>query len=127
MGARFRLDQLPEHVQAQVAKQLYGDTNPNSKPSGAVVECGPGDGSLATPKAKAGDTAKYLVRIKSYRVRLLDEDNLCGKWHCDSLRYAGLLPSDTPDKAHITICQEKVAHKVDQRTEVTISYPWHSS
>jgi hypothetical protein len=127
MGARFRLDQLPEHVQAQVSKQLYGNPSPDNPASSPVVERTLSDGPLAAPKAKEGDTAKYLVRIKSYRVRLLDEDNLCGKWFVDALRYASILPSDTPDKAHIEICQEKVAHKVDQRTEITISYPWHSS
>jgi len=78
------------------------------------------NGPLAAGQAKEGDPAFYLVRITSFRSRLIDSDNLCGKWHCDSLRYAGILPSDAPDKALIQTTQVKVP-KGQERTEITIN------
>lgn len=61
------------------------------------------------------------MRVTSYRVRLLDEDNLCEKFHVDCCRYAGILPSDAPDKAHIVVTQKKVAKKAEQKTLVEIT------
>ena len=76
--------------------------------------------SLATVKAQEGDTRFRVVRVKSFRVRLLDSDNLVPKWHIDSLRYAGILPSDAPDRARIETSQEKVGSKAEERTEIEI-------
>lgn len=50
-------------------------------------------------------SAEYLVRVTSVRKRLLDEDNLCEKFHIDGLRYAGLLPDDAPAKCRIETTQ----------------------
>lgn len=76
--------------------------------------------SLATSQAQKGDTRFRIVRVKSFRVRLLDSDNLVPKWHIDSLRYAGILPSDAPDRARIETSQEKVRSKAEERTEIEI-------
>ena len=76
--------------------------------------------SLATIKAQESDTRFRVVRVKSFRVRLLDSDNLVPKWHIDSLRYAGILPSDAPDRARIETSQEKVGSKAEERTEIEI-------
>ena len=75
---------------------------------------------LAASAPQNRDTRKRLVRIKSFRVRLLDEDNLCAKFHVDSLRYAGLLPGDDPNQARIQVSQEKVAHRHQERTEIFV-------
>jgi hypothetical protein len=87
----------------------------------AVVERYLRDGPLAKGEAEGGDQRKFLVRFTSYRVRLLDEDNLCEKYHCDLLRYCGLLRDDEPGQARIVTTQEKVRTKAEERTEVEIS------
>ena len=76
--------------------------------------------SLAKGKAEERHPAFYVVRVKSFRVRLIDTDNLVPKWHVDALRYAGVLPDDAPDRARIETCQEKVRSKSEERTEIEI-------
>lgn len=101
----------------------YASTLPdqNNDPTPAPkLECRPRTRALAKSKAKDGDSTCYLVRVVSFRVRLLDEDNLCEKWHVDALRYAGILPDDAPGKARIETRQEKVGSKAEERTEITV-------
>lgn len=70
---------------------------------------------------KAGGEKRFVLRITRYATRLLDEDNLAGsKLLTDQLRYAGIIPSDAPDKLKIINDQVKVAHKAQERTEVEI-------
>ncbi len=76
--------------------------------------------ALAAPQVKGPDTAKFLVRVTSFRRRLLDEDNLAVKFHVDCCRYAGLIPSDAPSQTHVEARQEKVKDKDSERTEITI-------
>ena len=64
---------------------------------------------------------RILVRVTSIRNRLLDEDNLCEKYHVDLCRYAGALPDDTPDKVKIEVCQRKAAKGERERTEIVIN------
>lgn len=66
-----------------------------------------------------GET-RFVVRITSRRVRLLDEDNLCEKFLVDGLRYAGIIPDDAPDRCRIITTQKKVAHFRDETTEIAI-------
>ncbi len=84
------------------------------------LERGAETGPLATRPAQAFHPGKYFVRIISYRCVLLDEDNLCGKFLVDSLRYAALLPADSPDRCRIIATQEKVRTKKEERTEIQI-------
>lgn len=90
------------------------------QPSCPVMERPASDESLAAPQGKTSDSGRYLVRVVSYRTRLLDEDNLAEKYHVDACRYAGLIPADSPDRTTIQVTQEKVATKEQERTEVTI-------
>lgn len=76
---------------------------------------------LAAGKAEKGHPRKFLVRVTSFRRRLLDEDNLCEKYHVDCCRYSGLLAEDAPGQARIVTSQEKVSRKEDERTEIEIS------
>lgn len=50
------------------------------------------------------------MRITRKASRLLDADNLAGgcKPLIDQVRYAGLIPDDSPDKVEISFTQEKV-------------------
>lgn len=75
---------------------------------------------LAARKAQGINPARFLVRVTSYRVRLLDEDNLCAKYVVDCCRYAGLIPGDSPATTQIATGQEKVRSKAEERTEVEI-------
>ncbi len=121
----FSLDRLTHAQQAEAMKQLHPHANihPDSKTPSSVVERRSGDEPLAQAQAKAGYSGKYLVRVVSFRRRLLDEDNLCSKYHIDALRYASILPSDAPDQCRIETTQIKVETKEQERTEITITYP----
>ena len=50
------------------------------------------------------------MRITRQATRLLDADNLAGgcKPLIDQLRYAGLIPDDSPEQVEITFTQTKV-------------------
>lgn len=85
-----------------------------------VVERSAGVGTLGPKKTKAVDPRKFLVRVTSFRRRLLDIDNLCEKFHVDCCRYAGILPSDAPGQTKIEVSQQKVASKEEERTEIEI-------
>ncbi len=86
----------------------------------AIVECGVGVGTLATGEAKEQHSGKFLVRVTSRRRRLIDEDNLCEKFHVDCCRYAGLLPGDDPEQARIEVRQEKVGKCEAEETVIEI-------
>ncbi len=91
----------------------------DSRPD-AFVECGSGNGSLAAGKVKKADGAKFLVRVVSVRRRLLDEDNLCEKYHVDLCRYAGVVPCDSPERCQIQTTQRKAAKGETERTEIEV-------
>lgn len=108
-SADFIRLQLPVPGQA-----LY----PTSSP---IMERDSGDGALAAGATEKTDSGKFLVRVTSYRRRLLDEDNLAEKFHVDCCRYAGLLPDDAPDRCRIETTQQKVRSKEEERTLIEIS------
>lgn len=76
--------------------------------------------SVAAPKGKAANPNRRLVRLTSYRLRLLDERNLTDKWFVDSLVYAGILYSDAPKDCQVEVEQCKVEFAAEERTEITI-------
>lgn len=86
----------------------------------AILERHLCDGPLAKGQTENGHPRKFLVRVTSFRVRLLDEDNLCEKYHVDCCRYSGLLRADDPSQARIVTAQEKVRKKSEERTEIVI-------
>lgn len=65
------------------------------------------DGTLGQSQSEEGYTAKFLVRVTAVRKRLIDEDNLCEKYHVDCLRYAGIIRDDEPAETHIEVRQRK--------------------
>jgi hypothetical protein len=79
-----------------------------------------GDGALGKVPVQRETGGRFLVVVKSFRKRLLDEDNLCCKYHVDLLRYSGVIPADTPGTAKIQVCQEKVGPKEPERTVLTV-------
>lgn len=77
----------------------------------AELERNPGNGTLGARQIQMPASGRFLVRLTSVRTRLLDEDNLCEKYHVDCCRYAGLLPGDGPGTTQIQTRQEKAEPK----------------
>jgi hypothetical protein len=61
------------------------------------------------PRKEKGEE-RITLRITRSSTRLLDADNFAGgcKPLIDQLRYAGLIPDDSPEKVEITFTQRKV-------------------
>jgi len=113
----FSLTDLPAHLHGQVIAQLH----PKDSRQTPVLESDLRDGALGKGKAKEGHTGRVLVRVTSFRVRLLDEDNLCEKYHVDCCRYAGLLSGDDPSQAKIETGQQKVKRKDQEHVLIEIT------
>lgn len=86
----------------------------------AVVEPNPCDAPLDAQKVQGQPDARILVRVTSVRRRLLDEDNLCEKFHVDLCRYAGVIPDDAPDRVKIEVTQRKAQPKEEEHTLIEI-------
>lgn len=76
---------------------------------------------LAKKKAPTGNEARFRVCITSFRRRLCDPDNLCGKAYVDCCRHYGFIPDDNAAVMDYSIRQEKVLKKEDERTEIEIT------
>lgn len=72
---------------------------------------------------KESNAGRSVVRITSFRRRLLDKDNLYGgvKFFVDSLRYAQLIPNDSVTDIELEVVQEKVQSEEEERTEILIT------
>lgn len=92
--------------------------NPKPKRNKKAAFQGPDQG-------KAPSLPRITIRITGFRVQPLDPDNFSGscKDLIDGLRHAGLIFGDEWDKIIYIPDQRKVAHKIDERTEVEIIYP----
>ncbi len=66
------------------------------------------DGALVEAQAKKIAPRNVLVRVTSFRTCLLDEDNLCEKYHVDLCRYAGIIHGDSPATTRIEVAQAQV-------------------
>ena len=77
--------------------------------------------TLGSPQLEEEDSSvrpgRYRVEVISHRKRLIDTDNLCPKFHIDALRYAGLIPDDSPE--HIELVVRQVRSK-ENKTEIVI-------
>jgi hypothetical protein len=99
------------------------DDHHHGKASSPEPQCSAVTEPLAAAETQKVHPGLILVRITSYRQRLLDIDNLMPKWHLDCCRYGNLIPDDNPKAIEFSCSQIKVARKTDQRTEVEITYP----
>jgi hypothetical protein len=82
----------------------------------AKLESNLGNAPLAAEEIQRPSGERLLVRVTSIRRRLLDEDNLCEKYHVDLCRYAGIIPCDSPDKIKIEVCQFKAGRGEQEKT-----------
>lgn len=71
-------------------------------------------------KGEEGNPSRIRVSVTSFRTALCDPDNLCPKYFIDCLRYAQIIPNDTSRDIALTVLQEKVATKAEERTEIEI-------
>jgi hypothetical protein len=119
MSGRRQIGDYPESIQQQIALLLH----PNGSSPGPLPQPPVLHDPLEQAKGKTKDSGRTIVRVVSYRRRLLDEDNLCPKYFIDGLRYASLLQKDSPESCHIQIAQVRVRVKADERTEITVTSP----
>ena len=78
---------------------------------------------LGEDEGEESDTARFHVRITSFRKRLLDFDNLAGgtKYFTDCLRYAEYITEDSPDQITIENIQKKAKK---EKTVIEIFDRW---
>ena len=86
----------------------------------AKLERNPGNGTLGQIQIQKGIGQRFLVRVTSFRRRLLDEDNLAEKFTVDLCRYAGALPCDSAGETEIKVAQQKVGSKEPEFVRVEI-------
>lgn len=77
----------------------------------------------ASGKEKSDE--RIVLSYVLYRVWLLDPDNAVGatKTITDCLCEVGLIPDDSETEIDLTVTQEKVRHRYEQKTVVNITYP----
>lgn len=97
------------------ARNPVGGTAQGAQPERAVRH-----EPMAEAQRKESHSSRVSVRITSFRRRLIDPDNLCGKFFTDCLRYAGIIKDDTSKHITLTVTQEQVASKTDERTEILV-------
>ena len=79
---------------------------------------------MGTDQGEGPGKARITLRVRSLRTRLLDADNLAGgsKFFVDAIRRMGLVPEDDPESVALEFAQQKVSHKDQEETVVTIIY-----
>jgi len=82
-----------------------------------------GNEPLEADQAQEGDSPRILLRYVSVRKRLCDEDNLVSKFHTDLLRYAKLIPEDSPGVCKIETAQRKVRKGEEEHVQITLIFP----
>lgn len=77
---------------------------------------------LRETRPQEKDSGRYVICITSFRKRQCDEDNLCEKFHVDTLRYSGAIPVDSPDQTSIITCQKKIGKGQEEYTLIEVYY-----
>lgn len=112
----------PPATNIRSARKARGKANLVVEDPGQVadVERRAWNAALVSTQAQVAHSGRFLVRVISHRRNLLDEDNLCEKYHIDGLRYSGLLPSDDPGRTHIEVSQQKAEPGAEEEVEIEI-------
>ena len=76
--------------------------------------------ALEPDEVQGGTRQSILVRVTSIRKRLLDEDNLCEKYHVDLCRYAGVISGDEAGQTKIEVAQRKAAKGETEKTIIEV-------
>lgn len=75
---------------------------------------------LATDEAKACHPRRYKVCVVSFTTRPKDPDGAIAKYHIDALRYCKIIHDDSFNDIELTVSQEKVPHKNQECTLITV-------
>ena len=103
---------------------IRANLSPDDTWTPAKLESSPGDAPLGKEEVQRPVGERFLIRVTSIRKRLLDEDNLCEKYHVDLCRYAGVLPDDAPGKVQIEVCQQKAAKGESEQVVIEVFNDW---
>ena len=114
----FKLTDFNERTQAKIRKQLEDDRHTSNAGKVAKLESDSCHAPLEAEEIQGQHSGRVLVRVTSRRKRLLDEDNLCEKYHVDLCRYAGVLSDDAPERTKIEVGQTKC--RKGEQEEITI-------
>lgn len=113
-AVNFSTDELKRILAANPALSI-GD--PGATPK---LEPNPRNAPLGAKEIQGPACERVLVRIESVRTRLIDEDNLCEKYHVDLCRYAGIIADDSPDKVKIQVSQRKAKKGEGEKVVIEI-------
>lgn len=114
----FKLTDFNERTQAKITDQLEADLQLKNAGKVTLVECTSFNAPMDAEKIQGQHGGRVLVRVASRRKRLLDEDNLCEKYHVDLCRYAGIISDDAPERTKIEVSQTKC--RKGEPEEITI-------
>lgn len=106
---------FPQASESFIKKNLAHSVAPDTK-----LKPNPVNEPVAAKERAGSDVGFRHVLITSYRVRLLDGDNIFGKYIIDSLVRAGLLRDDSPAWVKVQTCQVKVDMHAKERTHIEI-------
>lgn len=117
---------MPSWTNEQLAAKLAEgkvDLPPDGGQKSAKPQRPAPDEPMAEDEGEEVDTARFHVRVTSFRKRLIDADNLAGgaKYFVDSLRYAGCISEDSPDQITIEHRQKKAK---EEKTLIEIFDRW---
>ena len=86
----------------------------------SVMERDSSHAALGKNEVQERTSQSILVRVTSIRKRLIDEDNLCEKYHVDLCRYAGIILGDEADKTKIEVSQRKAEKSEQEKTVIEV-------
>jgi len=115
MAKRMRITRKNGDEYIGTAKIINRRTQENARVERVVR-----DESVEAVSPYSFDT-RVNITIVSSRVRLLDPDNICGKYFIDGLRKAGIIKDDSSKYVEaVTYRQVKVKHKSQEQTAIII-------
>jgi hypothetical protein len=118
-GTTRRSNAKPIDVRRASKAGGQADIHPDGAGKVAKLERHPRHGAVGEVQVQKGVSRRILIRVTAIRTRLIDEDNLCEKYHVDLLRYAsGGALGDSPATTHIEVAQQKAGK--NEREEVRI-------
>lgn len=85
-----------------------------------IMERDSRDAPLGKKKVQGSTSQRILVRVTSVRKRLIDEDNLCEKYHVDLCRYAGIISGDEASKTKIETIQRKAEKGEEEQVIIEV-------
>jgi hypothetical protein len=90
------------------AEAAQGTAGPDCKAPAAKSKSPVRGRSLEQVSRAKANPPRVLIRVTSFRRRLIDPDNAVEKYFVDFLRHCGALYDDTPDLIEIQFAQVKV-------------------